>query len=240
MIQKELKDLSKFITITEKNFFVKVPCQYVVSREFENAITIDEVKKVIKHICNFSLVIKPEDEQEIETLVNTNTMLSSKFDRMETTSEFYIFYLDNPSELFDGNVFVKTVGNASSLFFLLMGGKVGNDEKVSYGEVYDLIYNGMNDNEIRNKPSISYEILISEMMRDIKDTTKPFRYTVNEVNLKTGFKPINIREIPKMQSPTSALISEDIFDGMVSIINNAKDNKENDLTPVEQIMLNKY
>lgn len=234
-----LNELSKYFIITEQEFIVKVNCRYLIDKDYENVIEIDEIKRTVKHICNFLLILTIDDEEEVATNIITNTMLKTKFSKMEETADSYIMELEADSKLFESNVFEKNVSNATSLFFLLMGGKIGNSE-MSYGEIYQLVYDSLNDNEITGKPSVSYELLVSELMRDKNDFSKPFRISVNQNNESTGFSPLNIREIPRMQSPVSALMSEDIFDGVVSIINAAKTNKQAKLTPVEQIMLNKY
>jgi len=240
MRQVKLSELSQFVVITEKEFRVKLQSKYIVSKEYENIIEIDEVKKTIKHICNFSLFLVLPDGEEVETLILTNTLLTTKFNKMTEDSENYTMELDANELLFESNVFVKSVNNASALFFLLISGKIGDKSSMSYDEIYQLVYDTLNDNEIQGKPSISYELLVSELTRDKKDLSKPFRLVVNEGNVTNGFTPINIREIPRMQSPVSALMSEDIFNGVVSIVNSANSNKQAKLTPVEQIMLNKY
>jgi hypothetical protein len=235
-----LNEISQCFIISEKEFIANNDCYYLVNKEFENIIEIVEIKRTMKHICNFPLIVMLETGEEVETYIMTNTLLTTRFDSMEEDADNYILKVKAGQQLFDSNVFIKAVGNASSLFFLLISGKIGDTGGMDYNEIYQLVYDTLNDNEITGKPSIAYELLVSEILRDKKDLGKPFRLVANETNLKNGFQAINIREIPRMQSPVSALMSEDIFDGVVSIVNSGNSGKKANLTPVEQIMLNKY
>lgn len=240
MRQVTLNEIAPFLVISEKEFRVKIKSKYIVSKEYENIIEVDEVKKTIKHMCNFQLFVILPTGEEVETFIMTNTLLTTRFSKLTEDSENYILELEPDELLFDSNVFVKSVSNSSALFFLLISGKIGDKNNLTYDEIYQLVYDTLNDNEIQGKPSVSYELLVSELTRDKKDLSKSFRFVATEGNLKNGFTPINIREIPRMQSPVSALMSEDIFNGVVSIVNSANAGKKANLTPVEQIMLNKY
>ena len=116
-----------------------------------------------------------------------------------------------------------------------LSGKFNDIAPRNYGALLPSLMKIMDDNEIGGHASIEYELLFSELVRSTRDETIKFRLIGNENSLAHDFKMINVRDVPRMQSPFAAISSENIQKSLVKLINN-KD-KENMLSPMEQISL---
>jgi hypothetical protein len=85
----------------------------------------------------------------------------------------------------------------------------------------------------------SIEIIVSEICRDPKDLSRPFRHRLRDEPdfNRNGWKIINIRLIPKFTSAFASLISGDPRGNLVSVISRQRQGKSQRPSPVEDAIL---
>ena len=119
--------------------------------------------------------------------------------------------------------------NIEAFFKLFMSGK--QPKNIPYNQIQDLFLecaklNGMNYGVTTQIIGVA----ISELYRDPKDLSKPYRLSPNFDN--KNYKPINILEIPKYTSPYTAFNSQNFDDALVSSMVNKKDT----YSPLEKLV----
>lgn len=240
--EKNIKQCLKDFTIQSDKIITKAYIAYKLERDADKIIEIDEDKEQVKILANIDIyVTKETKEKSYKVPLVTNTMLKLNFNSFITSPKEYIFFLDADEELISENKFVKDVGNASNVFYYIINGRLEKlAKKGSYNSLLPVFMDIMDENEVSNHKSIGYEILITELCRDKKDINTPFRLVVQDNNMKGGFQSINIREIPRSQSPVSALFGENIMQSIVTTTNTTMSGKKPKLTPMEEITLNKF
>lgn len=81
-------------------------------------------------------------------------------------------------------------------------------------------------------PACSFGVLISELCRDPNDINKPFRLGTALDNDPCSYKPISIKDVPKVVSPFVSLTSENFDKAIVGAIMN----KNNEDSPLEKVL----
>ena len=239
---KKIKQALQDITVKPTYIKSKGFLSYIIPKDNSKLIDINHEKEYVNYLANLDIYVhkeKPEEAYKFELI--TNAVLKLKFNNMIETSNEYKFFVDKDEFLIEENKFVKTVDNASNLFYYIISGRLEKLSKTrNYNDLLPILMKVMEDNEIKGHKSIGYEILITELCRDKTSLSTPFRHVVNKQNVRGGFKTINIRETPRAQSAISALFGENIMQGLTSTINATLENKEPQLTPIEEITLNKF
>ena len=123
----------------------------------------------------------------------------------------------------------KQVENIELFFKLFISGK--QPKNIPYNEVQNYFLecaklNGLNY-------GVSTQVIgvaISELYRDPKDLSVPYRLSKNFDN--ENYTPINILEVPKYTSPYTAFMSQNFDDALVSSIINKKDT----YSPLEKLI----
>ena len=240
--EKIFRDCKADFEVKEDKIIAKEYLAYKVEKDAAKLFTINTDEEWIKMPANFDVYVHKDDPKKAyKTSIVLNTVLKINYNiKFENTKEF-IFMLDKGEELISENKFIKTVDNASNAFFYVLSGRLKKLEKTGdYNKLLQVMMKIMEDNEISGHPAKAYEILIAELCRDKKNTSVPFRFTVNDTNMRTGYISINIRSVPRNQSSISALFSEDIMQSLTTTINNKVQGKKPALTPIEEITLNKF
>jgi len=132
------------------------------------------------------------------------------------------------------------VTNAYTTLTLLLSGKFNEIQKVKYGELPKVIMDIMKNNSIKGHSAVSYEILLSELCVNRKNPTESFRKIAKTDSDSNEFAMLNIRDIPRNVSSFNAISSENILKGLTSSILNTKLGTTPQLTPMEEVSLNKY
>lgn len=123
----------------------------------------------------------------------------------------------------------QLVENIESFFKLFISGK--QPTSIPYNEVQEYFLecaklNGMNYGVTTQIIGVA----ISELYRDSKDFSKPYRLSSDFNN--ENYTPINILEVPKYTSPYTAFTSQNFDDALVSSMINKKDT----YSPLEKLI----
>lgn len=124
----------------------------------------------------------------------------------------------------------KKVDNIELFMKMFTTGKIPNTIP------YDQLHNIFMENIKLNGESYPVSaqligIVISEMCRSSSNITIPYRRS-NSTDL-TGYTPVNIKDIPKLVSPFTAIVSENWDESIV----NAITNKNYTVSPLEKLFL---
>jgi len=232
---KTLKEAVKLNLLKVKKDSIQVlqDCVYIIETEDKNFVTIHPIQNSIDCFINFLL-----EFEEYTVLIDFNDILAAKYDFYEATNNGYKCSLNENSYLFDTNIFQLSSDNANNMLMYFLNGKLGKTGKIRYEDVYRTLKNTMEKSGLPLLESLSYELLVSETVRNEKDPTKPFRLEATPVK-QYNFTTIKLKDIGKNVSALTALSSEDITDSISSIVLNKKNNKTTKLTPLEAIALNK-
>ena len=98
------------------------------------------------------------------------------------------------------------------------------------------VFNGINLNSMSQS---SIEIIVSEICRDPKDLSRPFRHRLRdepEFN-RNLWKILNIRNIAKYTSTFASIISGDPRGNLVSVISRRRQGKAQSTSPIEDAIL---
>lgn len=117
-------------------------------------------------------------------------------------------------------------------FRLLFGGHIPNT--VNYTRYVEDIQRGIALNGASYKLNWQvFGIMISELLRDREDMSKPFRNSGSKD--MTAYRPINIRQVPKVVSPYAAIASENWDEDIVSALLMKSARYD---SPTERLMMN--
>ncbi len=225
---------AKDFTINEKSIYCKKDTMFVIDKYDDKFVDINEDNKTVKCFFNVKMYVN----KEYNTYLPLNIILTAKFTSYVENSNEYQFFIKANNFLFDTNLFEKDSSNAGELLNHMMQGKM--DRGIGYNQIYDSLKLNLENNDIGKQPSLSYEIIITELCKSKEDPTVPFRFVVSKQNQSNGFVMINIRDISKGTSAISALNSEDMIDSLTTTIQNKRKNVKPILTPIEQISLSKF
>jgi len=226
---------AKLIKVTKDRIQVLEDCSYLVETKDKNFVTVNSGKKTITCFVNFIL----DFDEENKVLININDIFEPSFNFYEEIAEGYLCYLNKDSFLFSSNIFPTSKNNSNNMLTYFLNGKLGNDGKMRYEDVYTTFKSVMEKSGLPKLESLSYELLVAETIRNEKDPTVAFRLEATPVK-QFGFTTMKLKDIGKSVSTVSALNSEDITDSISQIVLNSKNKKESIITPVEMITLSKY
>lgn len=134
-------------------------------------------------------------------------------------------------------VSTKTIQDISNVELLInlfiITGNIPNT--IPYDKLQDYIIDNMDFNGNNYKVNLQlWGFIISELCRNPNDLTKPFR--TSKSNDMNNYKSISIKDLSRMDSPYSAISSEN-FDE--SIVNATLSEKES-TSPLEKLLTNDY
>jgi hypothetical protein len=125
----------------------------------------------------------------------------------------------------------QDVDNVELLMQLFTSGHIPTT--ISYDIMYEYFIESMRLNGGNfGMTSQQFGFLVSEICRDPKDLSKPFRLSKSKDMY--GYKCINIRQVPKFVSPYTAITSENWDEAVVSAVLNDKTAE----VPQEKIIMN--
>ena len=125
------------------------------------------------------------------------------------------------------------IENVEDLFRLFVNtGNIINT--INYDEIYKYFYDAMTINgKGYNLPASLFGLLVSELCRDPDDINKPFRLGTAIDKDRYSYKPVSIKEVPKLVSPFTSLTSENFDKAVVGAIMN----KNNGHSPLERVLI---
>lgn len=135
------------------------------------------------------------------------------------------------SELISETSVTKDIGNVEKFINLVI--RANLPDYIPYDQILDYILLNAEMNGFNYK--VSNQIIgmvISELCRNPKDLTQPFRYTkMDDMN---NYKAINIAQVPKYISPYTAITSENPDEAVAGALINTSSGQ----SPLEKVMMN--
>lgn len=126
------------------------------------------------------------------------------------------------------------------MFFMntiIEGGKIPST--VSYSNILNLLLQAMDVTKSGNMglSSVSYELLLSELIRTKSNLNQSYRiYINNHPNKNYDYKMIKLTKIPEFSSAFLGLIGEDNSQQIVSAIMNTRSGRQDKVSPAEKLL----
>lgn len=222
---------------------------YIPKFYFDEGLAVENGRDFeIFGVFNFK-VFKTEDRNEkavMHTLKMPNTIVispSSVSKSIENLTgeansegeEVMIF------KFFKNDLFIKSlsivqdVDSCEKFVKLINGGKL--PPSLSYNDILDLWFMNLEiNNEGLGVPSLIMELIISEIYRDKKDISQPFRFRIggNGKVSPYDYKTVNLKTIANANSTFTALTFEDIDYALTNSVNKTRYNEKETPTPIEK------
>lgn len=175
------------------------------------------------------------------------TIISCKPNRIEKVKDFSIksgskrdyriLHFTNGDEAISNIYTAQSIESVETVFKMIVinGNKIPNT--IPYDKLQDYFPQAMELSGNNFKISMQlFGIMVSEICRDPKDLSKPFRYSSTKD--MTNYKQINIKMIPKYSSPYIAMTSEN-FDNslMASVLMSDLPEDEIKSSPLEKVVM---
>ena len=143
---------------------------------------------------------------------------------------YRLFHFKKDDELICNTNIPMDIENVEKFMSLLI--RANLPESIPYNELYDYIIKNAEYNGFNYKVSGQIiGVLISELCRDPKDLSRPFRLTsMNDMN---DYKAISITKVPKYTSPYTSITSENADEAIAA----AMTTKGTAESPLENIMM---
>lgn len=238
--ENKTKALS-YLKVEKDSITVLSPCFFILPTSFVESSSEKTVSS-IRTICNIDLYFYEDNDKLTKINLPINFYLPINFSEEIADGTETIFKVEANTVLINENFYKNDVLVAHSLFSMILSGKFAEFFKVPYKSLPFLMEKLMNENEIKGHAFLEYELLLQGLCRDIKDKTTSFRKIAkNGVNDKSfkDYQMVNIRDIPRLESPFNAIASENIQDGILSVLNNKEMYDGKKITPLEKIALSK-
>jgi hypothetical protein len=146
-------------------------------------------------------------------------------------SAYRLLHFKKGDELICNINIPKDIVNVEKFVTLLTGGNL--PDNIPYNEIHEYVIKNASLNGFNYKVSAQIiGILISELYRDRKDLSKPFRLSGMKDML--DYKAISIKKVPKYTSPYTAITSENADEAIAS----AMTTKGTTKSPLEKVMMN--
>ena len=131
----------------------------------------------------------------------------------------------------------QIVDNAE-MFFKLVVITSKMPETIPYDDIWELFIENAALNGIKYPfHSQLFGIIVSELCRDPKDLTKPYRLSSNSMK-PNGYKTISIKYLPKFTSPYVSITSENFDEALrSSILMSDMDEKDIPYSPLEKVIM---
>jgi len=150
-----------------------------------------------------------------------------------------IFTLEN------GDAFVYDVMYKQSIddigFFLskmIEGGKM--PPTISYEEILGIFLKALEVTKINEKfgvGSVTLEFILSELYRDRRNNSDPFRIAFDNKKVSPyDYKMVRIVKVPEMNSTFTGLTGEDINQQLIAAILRNREGREERISPIEKII----
>lgn len=111
---------------------------------------------------------------------------------------------------------------------------------VEYDEVFTLFARALEITGINAKlgvPSLTIEFILSELFREKKNMTNPYRLVYDGKRYSPfGYKMVRIVKVPSLNSTFTSIIGEDLKQQIVSSILRTREKKGEKVSPIEKVM----
>ena len=158
----------------------------------------------------------------------TNYKITSKSE----PADYRLLHFSKGAEAICNTMLPESVINCELFLALLMSAKL--PPTISYAETHNVIIDNAAINGIKYGINAQmFGIVVSELYRDSKDITKPYR--LSGATSMTDYQQTSIKNIPKYTSPFASITSENADESIAYAITNKGGVEE---SPVEKIMMN--
>ena len=147
-------------------------------------------------------------------------------------AKYYRLGLEKGDVLIENLNHVQDIESTISFMSFFNSGKV--DKSTPYIELHDIFKESARLNSVNlGVPSAMVEVMISEMMRDVKDGDVPYRQIYGTAKDK-GYEPFSVKDVAKTSSVFSALAFEDINASMQIAVKKTIEGKKQFESPIEK------
>ena len=142
---------------------------------------------------------------------------------------------------YKGDIFITNVNttqksdNVQMFIDLLNAGKL--PKTIPYNKILELEIINTSFNGVKlNVPGTVMELIISEIYRDKKDLSKPFRFRAGSGEKVSMYdnRAINMKSNPTLNSTFTAVTFEDIDYNLTASVNKARQGKKEAISPIEK------
>lgn len=195
-------------------------------------------------ICDWAIMNKNGSVGKINNF-KFPTILMCKPDRIENVRslsingckprDYRILHFKNGDEIISDINTPQIIDNVEVLFSMMMITGDRMPYTVPYNKMHEYVVETMNLNgEDFGLNMQLFGIMVSEICRDSKDLTKPFR--LGNPKSYTDYHKVSIKDIPKYISPYIAFTSENFDESlMASVI--LSDSEEHKDSPMERMLM---
>lgn len=156
---------------------------------------------------------------------------SFQLEGSSTPQGYRLLHFQDGDELLSEIAVPQSIVNVEKFTGLLKGGNL--PDHIPYNELQDYIILNAKLNGFNYKVSNQLlGLMISEIYRDKKDLSKPFRYT--DMKDLTAYKAVNITKVPKYTSVYTSITSENPDEAIAGALINSGTGE----SPLERIMMN--
>jgi len=153
--------------------------------------------------------------------------------------EYDIFILKN------GNAFMHDTNHKQDsddltwfISKLIEGAKL--PPTISYDETFPLFLRALEITNINDRlgvPSLTIEFILSELFREKRNTSNPFRLVYDKKRVNAyNYRMVRIVKVPEMNSTFTGMIGEDIKQQLISGILRNRSGKKERISPIEKII----
>lgn len=153
------------------------------------------------------IMCKPYTIEKVKNLKLNNT----------SPKDYRILHFKKGDEVISDINTPKIIDNVENLFRMMVitGNKI--PQTVPYDKMHEYFPQAMELNGGSFKMNMQYfGIMISELCRDPKDISNPFRYS--DMKDMNNYKQVSIKEIPKHISPYVAITSENFDESLMAAV----------------------
>lgn len=131
---------------------------------------------------------------------------------------------------------VQATDNCEQFLNMMIRGKIPNT--IPYDQLIQLWHRNFSINGISpGTPSVTLQMIISEMCRDKNNPSQQFRKAAGKGNVKmTDYIPGNMRMVASYTNVMNALTFENMGEMLTTSINITRENKDQDRTPLEKVL----
>ena len=237
--------MAEFFKTTSKNTVVFTGdgelIYYVPENYFTNG-TATVIGDVVRLMGLFTYGLFDKSGKLLYTrLFKCPTTISCKPYKIDKVADYHLagtgeakpyrfLYFHKDDKLICSTFVPKEVDNVELFVKLLTGGHL--PENIPYDQIQDFVIENANLNNFNYKVSNQVMgMVISELYRDKKVLSKPFRYT--DMKDMTAYKAIRIQDGPKYTSPFTAVTSDNADEAIAAAMTVAGDKE----SPLEKIMM---
>lgn len=216
---------------------------YINSYFFDKDLAVENGDKIETiGICFIEVFEKETSKPEVYNL-KLPVQIGIKFnDRSKTIrkfiteeEEFQVFTVYQGNILIENAVHVESSPGYARFLNFILNGKI--PETVKYTELPFVLTDSARLNGVgTGVPMFIIEMMMTELARDKKDNTIPYRLTAGKTGDEFGYETVRMNDVPSMSSVFSALAFENFDNSVAKSIVISKNGKRNSKPPTEDIL----